>query len=99
VRSAEGTSCLPRNYDYYWNKRIFITFEYGELELLHYWPRPVAAVEDVSLRPLACWDCGFGSRWGPGCPSVLCYSVRHRSLRRADHSSRGDLPSMVCLTV
>jgi len=28
---------------------------------------------------------------------VLCF-VRYRSLRRADHSSRGVLPSMVCLT-
>jgi hypothetical protein len=29
---------------------------------------------------------------------VLCV-VRYRSLRRADHSSRGVLPSMVCLSV
>ena len=27
------------------------------------WPR--------GLRPLACWDCGFESRRGPGCLSVL----------------------------
>ena len=29
---------------------------------------------------------------------VLCV-VRYRSLRRADHSSRGVLPSVVCLNV
>jgi hypothetical protein len=49
------------------------------------------------LRPLACWDCGFGSvdmylLW------VLCV-VRERSVRRADHSSRGILQSVVCLSV
>ena len=30
--------------------------------------------------------------------SVMCV-VRQISLRRADHSSRGDLPSVVCLRV
>jgi hypothetical protein len=25
----------------------------------------------VGLRPLACWDCGFGSRQGQGCTSVV----------------------------
>ena len=33
------------------------------------------------------------------CPlSVLCF-VRYSSLRRADHSSRGVLPNVVCLGV
>jgi hypothetical protein len=36
----------------------------------------------VGLRALACWDCGFESR----------------RLRRADHSSRGVLPNVMCLT-
>jgi hypothetical protein len=40
--------------------------------------------------PLACWDCGFEFA---GCV------VRERSLRQADHSSRGVLPSVVCLRV
>jgi len=31
------------------------------------------AVLGVGLRPLACWNCGFESRWGHGCQLwVLC---------------------------
>jgi hypothetical protein len=54
----------------------------------------------VGLQPFACWDCGFESSWGHEClslVSVACCQVM--SLRRADHSSRGVLPSMVCLSV
>jgi hypothetical protein len=32
----------------------------------------------MGLRPLACWDCGFESRWGHGClsfVSVVCCQV------------------------
>jgi hypothetical protein len=29
------------------------------------------AVKGVGLRPLACWNCGFGSRWGQGCLSLV----------------------------
>jgi hypothetical protein len=59
------------------------------------------AVEGVGLRPFACWDCGFESRrlhgriflfW------VFCV-IRYRFLSWADHSSRGILPIMVCLSV
>ena len=54
------------------------------------------AVERVSLRPLARRDCGSQSRWGHGflsAVSVVCCQ-EERSLRRADHSSR-----VVLLTV
>jgi len=30
-----------------------------------------SAVEDVGLRPLACWDCGFEYRRGHGYVSVV----------------------------
>jgi len=30
-----------------------------------------APSKGVGLRPLACWDCGFESRWGHGRLSVL----------------------------
>jgi hypothetical protein len=43
----------------------------------------------IGLRPLACWDCGFES-WS--CECRVLY--RYRSLRRADPSSRGALPSV-----
>ena len=33
------------------------------------------AVWGVSLRPLACWDCGFESRRGNGCLSVVCHKM------------------------
>jgi hypothetical protein len=29
------------------------------------------AVSGVGLRPIACWDCGFESRRGQGCPSLV----------------------------
>jgi hypothetical protein len=47
------------------------------------------------LRPLACWDCGFESRRGHGCLSLVI--VKCCLLRRADHSSRGVLRSFVYL--
>jgi hypothetical protein len=49
----------------------------------------------VDLRRLACWDCGLESRRRHGCfslVSVLCW-------RRAVHSSRGVLPTVVCRSV
>ena len=49
----------------------------------------------VGLRLFACRDCGFESRWD-NVSVVLCFV---RSLRQADHSSRGMLLSVVCLSV
>jgi hypothetical protein len=54
----------------------------------------------VGLRPIACWDCGFESRRSHEClspVSVLFCQVRF--LGRADHSFRGDITSVVCLSV
>ena len=48
------------------------------------WP---GGLKGVGLRPLSCWDCGFEYRRGHG----------RLSLRRADHLSRGVLPSVMCL--
>jgi hypothetical protein len=51
----------------------------------------------MGLLLLACWDCVFESCWGRGClslMSVVCCQVK-RSLRRADHSSRGFLLNVV----
>jgi hypothetical protein len=45
------------------------------------------------LRPLGCLDCGLESYPGHGC---LCV-VTQRSLSRTDHSSRGVLPTVVCV--
>jgi hypothetical protein len=53
----------------------------------------------VGLRPLTCWDCGFESRRGRGCLSFVIVVCFQRSRRVADHSSRGVLPSVVCLSV
>jgi hypothetical protein len=52
------------------------------------------AVWGVGLRPLACWG-GFESHRGHGCLSVVSVVCCQRSLRRADHSSRGVLPTVV----
>jgi len=54
------------------------------------------AVWDVGLHPLACSGCGFESHRGHG-----CLFVKYRSLRRADHSSRGvptDCGASLCVT-
>jgi hypothetical protein len=50
----------------------------------------------VGLRPFACWDCVFESRWGMDVCLlwVLCV-VMYRCLHRADHSSRGALHSVI----
>jgi hypothetical protein len=62
-------------------------------------PIPVAALsKGVGLRPSACWDHGFESHRGHGCLSILSVCVvRQRSLRRADPSSGGVLPTVVCV--
>jgi hypothetical protein len=59
------------------------------------WPR--------HLRWSLCsWDCGFETRKGHGClslVSVVCCQVQEMSVRRDDHSSRGVLPREACLWV
>jgi len=51
------------------------------------------------LRPLACRDCGFESRRRQIYLSVVITVRWSKSLHRADHSSRGVLPTVVCLSV
>jgi hypothetical protein len=57
----------------------------------------------VAARPKAESLLGSWVRipWGHGCLSVVsaCVVVRYRSLRRADHLTRGVLPSVMCLSV
>jgi hypothetical protein len=48
----------------------------------------------VCCRALAGWDCGFESL--PGSRLWVFCVARYRSLRRADHSSRGVLSHVVC---
>jgi len=54
----------------------------------------------VGMRPLACWDCGFEYGRGHGCLSLVCvmYCQVDKPLSRADHSSRGFLPSVILKT-
>jgi len=54
-------------------------------------PIPVAA-RSKAARLLSC---GFECHRGHGCLLRMLCVVRLRSLRRADHSSRGALPTMV----
>jgi len=53
----------------------------------------------VDLQPLACCDCEFESRQRHGGLSVVTVVRCQSSLRLADHSSRGVLPSVACLSV
>jgi len=50
----------------------------------------------VDLKPLACRDFGFESRWEHGCLLWVVCVVRYKSLRRIDNSSRGVIPSVTC---
>jgi len=59
------------------------------------WINPI-----VDLRLLACCDCGFESRREHRClsvVSVVCCQVEVSAT--GDHSSRGVLPSVACLSV
>jgi hypothetical protein len=53
-----------------------------------------------NLQPIAYWHCWFQSARGVDICLlwVLCV-VTYKSLLRADHSSRGVLPNVVCLSV
>jgi hypothetical protein len=53
------------------------------------------AVYGEGVRPLACWDRVFESHRGHGCLLWVLCVLRQRSLRRADHSSRGVLPTVL----
>ena len=57
------------------------------------------AILGVGLRPFQFWDCGFESRRSHD--SVFNCRVLSGTglLGRADHSSRGFVPNMVCLSV
>jgi len=57
------------------------------------------AIYDVGLRPLACRDCGFESRQGHGYLFFVSVVCCQRSLPKADYSSRGVLPCVMCLSV
>jgi hypothetical protein len=60
------------------------------------------AVQDVSLKPLYCWERRFQSRWGHGCLSLelVVYCVGNRPLRRTNHCFRWVLPCVcVCVCV
>ena len=52
-----------------------------------------------SQWPLAGWGFGFESRQEHRCLYCECHVFSGRGLRQADHSSRGVLPSVVCLSV
>ena len=69
----------------------------GNSRYLAFPPIPVAASSKAWVcGPLACWDCGFESRWR----HWMAVSFNHCvCLRWADHSSRGVLPGMVRLSV
>ena len=62
-------------------------------------PTAVAACsKQADLRPLVCWDSGLKSHRGMDvCVSWVLCVVRDWSLRRADHSSRAVLQTVVCL--
>jgi len=59
----------------------------------------VRAVYGVGLRPLAWWYCWIESRRAHGRLSLVSVVCCQKSLYREDHSSRGFLPSVVCLSV
>jgi hypothetical protein len=86
---------------WYWhicNKNMALLVHLLHNETRSQWSR---GLQCVGLRPLALWDCGFESRRRHGCLYVMIqqstWVVRYSYLRRADHSYRGLLQSVVCL--
>jgi hypothetical protein len=65
----------------------------------HVADRSGCAVQGVGLRTIACCDCRYESRRVHGSLSLVSVVCCQVSLRGADHSSRGALPSVVCLSV
>ena len=55
------------------------------------------AAYGISLRPFACWDCGFESHQRHRCLCVVSVGYCQVEVSAtADHSSRGVLPTVVC---
>ena len=62
----------------------------------------VRAVSGVGMRPLACWDCGFDSRRGHGClsvVSVVCYKVEEVSVNDRSLVQRSPTECGMCNSV
>ena len=58
------------------------------------------AAQGVGLRLLTCWDCGFETSREHGClPVVAVACCQIVVSARVDHSSKGALPIVVCLSV
>ena len=53
----------------------------------------------MGLGTLDSWNCGFESRRGHWCLSLVSVVLSYGDLRRADHSPRRVLPSVVCQSV
>ena len=53
------------------------------------------SVQYMGLQLLTGWDCGFESYQGHGCFSVVSVVCCQRSVRQADHSSRGVLLGVI----
>ena len=53
-------------------------------------------VYGVGLRPLACWDCGFESRQGRGCLSVVSVVCCQGEFSAAGRSLVQSVVSVVC---
>jgi len=71
--------CLTKLYELYFHYVLFPESLYIKWQfLLDNMVINYREVYGVGLRPLACWDCWFESRWGQGClsrVSVVCRQV------------------------
>jgi hypothetical protein len=94
--STHAYWCLHMHIGVY--TRILVsTYAYWCLHM--HMPIPVAARSKAWVCGSSLADYGFESRRGHGCLSLTSVLCCQRSLRRADHSSRGVLLRVVCLSV
>ena len=53
----------------------------------------------LGLRPLACWDCGFKSRRGHGCLSLVSVSYVYWNLHHLDSWVKRDQLDVTCFII
>jgi hypothetical protein len=81
-----------------WQSAYRAGFRYTETVFVRRVDPRGRAVTGVGLQPLAFWDLVRIAQWGVDDRHLwMLFVVRYRSLRWADHFSRGILPSVVCL--
>jgi hypothetical protein len=79
LQPLRGRHCCPSQRHDPPTRRQEVTTE-PEYSNTALWYPSGRAVEDMVLRPLACWDCGFKSCWGHGYLSLVSVMLSGKGL-------------------